>query len=315
MPTQCVRVSRHSASGIDEHAAALAGWEQRYIQLANAPFAGQLVHLEFADGLKLFRETTNLKISEYFVTPTRRVSLGFPLPGSAPVSVANQDARPGELIVFRAGEGYRLECRGAFDVIGVEFEDAYVSPLSESRDIVEILNHAAPVARALLSVITRLSSRCSGSGTIEIGQQISEDVKARCMRFIGQGSRRLETQTSASKARQAIVEQARAVIYARCQDALSVPEIARRLDVSTRTLEYSFRDVLETTPAAYMKIVKLHGARRELCNAPHSRRVTDIAADWGFWHFGRFASDYRKLFGELPSGTKNTKTLCGRDLD
>ena len=28
-----------------------------------------------------------------------------------------------------------------------------------------------------------------------------------------------------------------------------------------------------------------------------------IAADFGFWEFGRFSGQYRRLFGELPSET------------
>lgn len=36
---------------------------------------------------------------------------------------------------------------------------------------------------------------------------------------------------------------------------------------------------------------------------PSQVRVTDIANDWGFWHMGQFAADYRELFGELPSQT------------
>jgi AraC-like DNA-binding protein len=31
--------------------------------------------------------------------------------------------------------------------------------------------------------------------------------------------------------------------------------------------------------------------------------VTDAATAWGFWHFGHFSQEYKKLFGELPSDT------------
>jgi hypothetical protein len=29
----------------------------------------------------------------------------------------------------------------------------------------------------------------------------------------------------------------------------------------------------------------------------------DVANNWGFWYMGRFAADYRRQFGELPSVT------------
>ncbi|MFD2500918.1 hypothetical protein ACFSTI_21320 [Rhizorhabdus histidinilytica] len=31
--------------------------------------------------------------------------------------------------------------------------------------------------------------------------------------------------------------------------------------------------------------------------------MTEIACRWGFYQFGRFAAQYRRLFGELPSET------------
>ena len=32
-------------------------------------------------------------------------------------------------------------------------------------------------------------------------------------------------------------------------------------------------------------------------------KILNIANDWGFWHMGQFAADYKSLFGELPSET------------
>ena len=31
--------------------------------------------------------------------------------------------------------------------------------------------------------------------------------------------------------------------------------------------------------------------------------MSQIANDWGFYHLGKFAQDYRHLFGERPSVT------------
>jgi len=40
-----------------------------------------------------------------------------------------------------------------------------------------------------------------------------------------------------------------------------------------------------------------------LLAAPADTKITEVANDWGFWHLGRFASDYKRMFGELPSDT------------
>ena len=36
---------------------------------------------------------------------------------------------------------------------------------------------------------------------------------------------------------------------------------------------------------------------------PSQVNVTEVATRWGFFHLGRFASDYRARFGLLPSQT------------
>jgi AraC family ethanolamine operon transcriptional activator len=46
--------------------------------------------------------------------------------------------------------------------------------------------------------------------------------------------------------------------------------------------------------------VRLNGTRRAIKT---SASETEAATLWGFWHFGRFAQDYKVMFGEFPSGT------------
>jgi AraC-like DNA-binding protein len=48
----------------------------------------------------------------------------------------------------------------------------------------------------------------------------------------------------------------------------------------------------------------MHLARRALAVADaRAKTVTEIANDYGFGELGRFAVEYRKLFGESPSMT------------
>jgi AraC-like DNA-binding protein len=37
--------------------------------------------------------------------------------------------------------------------------------------------------------------------------------------------------------------------------------------------------------------------------APHHTNVSEIAMNAGFYHVARFAENYRRIFGELPSQT------------
>jgi AraC-like DNA-binding protein len=74
--------------------------------------------------------------------------------------------------------------------------------------------------------------------------------------------------------------------------------------VSERTLEYAFLDRFGLTPAAFIKARRLAAVRTELrCADPDRTRVGDVLGEFGFWHVGQFARDYRHAFGELPSDT------------
>ena len=57
-------------------------------------------------------------------------------------------------------------------------------------------------------------------------------------------------------------------------------------------------------PAQYLWLRRMNLARRALRLAdPGKTTVTAIATEFGFWELGRFAVQYRQLFGELPSAT------------
>jgi AraC family ethanolamine operon transcriptional activator len=104
--------------------------------------------------------------------------------------------------------------------------------------------------------------------------------------------------------REKAVRQAEAYVRENAREAPSVEELSRYTGASIRTLQYGFRQVLGISPKAYIKATRLNCVRRALAEGDAARiRVADVANEWGFWHMGSFAADYRKLFGELPSST------------
>lgn len=58
------------------------------------------------------------------------------------------------------------------------------------------------------------------------------------------------------------------------------------------------------SPARYLRMYRLTRARLELLDAdPGATTVKNVAYSLGFWELGRFAVEYKKLFGESPSQT------------
>ncbi len=85
-------------------------------------------------------------------------------------------------------------------------------------------------------------------------------------------------------------------------------ELCATANVSERTLQYAFQDIMGMSPLTYLHRLRLHRARDELRKAKSgSTTVTDVAMNWGFWHFGEFSRAYKNCFGELPSATLRRK--------
>lgn len=84
----------------------------------------------------------------------------------------------------------------------------------------------------------------------------------------------------------------------------TVAELCAACEVPRRTLNRAFQDSLGMGPATYLRRVRLNRARRALQEERvRPATVSGVAFKLGFWHLGRFAEQYKELFGESPHDT------------
>jgi len=85
---------------------------------------------------------------------------------------------------------------------------------------------------------------------------------------------------------------------------IRVSELTQTAEISERSLYRLFHERFSITPKAYLDKLRLNGVRLDLIKSSGSdTKIHHIANVWGFWHMGKFAADYKYLFGELPSET------------
>ncbi|ACM28741.1 AraC family transcriptional regulator [Agrobacterium rhizogenes] len=84
----------------------------------------------------------------------------------------------------------------------------------------------------------------------------------------------------------------------------TMQKVAEVAGVSIRSLEEGFRTFKGTTPAAFLRTMRLRAVREDLLDHSNRRSVQDICLKWGFFHFGRFSTVYRMTYGENPSDTR-----------
>jgi AraC-like DNA-binding protein len=117
-------------------------------------------------------------------------------------------------------------------------------------------------------------------------------------------SRDVRENTLAQAQHAVVMRRFRRVVEQNPEHPLYIPEICRRIGVSSRTLQASCHEHLGMGPKHYLLLRRMLLARRALRHAaPSTASVTEIATRYGFWQLGRFAVEYQSLFGERPSAT------------
>lgn len=301
----------------DEHAAALQAWDQTYNQLSPGAFMGALQQI-WLGNIHVFRETTNRAVTQSGLPTRDCFVIGVPLRMSDTALFGNQIVIPDSFFMFRATDGFSLRTPEFFDVIGIAIPEPDMAAALGSRleGEMRILLSGAPMVfmppkpalaefrRCLVSLFdpdclqppNRLADATYWRG-------LSDSVLGHLVNLL-QTALRAPPPTPSFPGRCRVVEQAVAFALARGAEPVTVGELCAKTRVSRRMLNYCFQDVLNTNPVHYLKAIRLNGVRRDLRQAdPVPGVIRDVAGRWGFWHFSRFASEYRSLFGELPSDT------------
>jgi len=99
------------------------------------------------------------------------------------------------------------------------------------------------------------------------------------------------------------VRQAEALMWARCDEPLTVNDVARAVGVGMRALQLAFRAHRGALPRVVLNRFRLERARARLLTPDPMTTVASVATISGFGHLGRFAAAYYARFGETPSHT------------
>lgn len=99
------------------------------------------------------------------------------------------------------------------------------------------------------------------------------------------------------------IRRAEELLRVRLAESVSMAELVRVSGLSARTLFRRFRKAHGMTPMQYLRHLRLERVRRDLLRGTAVTNVTEVLSRWGIVQFGRFAGEYRRRYGELPSET------------
>ena len=115
---------------------------------------------------------------------------------------------------------------------------------------------------------------------------------------------RLATSLPARSKGRDVARRARAFIDGHYREPIRMKDLCHETGLSIRTVQRCFRQYFGVTVTSYLKAVRLDAAHCDLVTANPSRdTVTRIALRNGCSHLGRFSSEFRERFGQLPRET------------
>lgn len=296
----------------DEHAHNLTNWEQSYDQMTPGHFHGALAELQLPQ-MQVFRESTSQAVRQSCcVWPD---AFWFGLADHAGQTRINGRLAGADTVMVRPGDcEFELVTPADYAIYGIVIRrEALLSAADQmgcrldwtQLASTEVMHVRDTVRQECLQTLSALLIEEGTGARHEVPQQA---VVSALLAMLDTS----EVDAAASNSfirRQRIVARARDYVLGHHDQVITVPELCERLYVSRRTLQYCFEDVLGMSPMHYLRMIRLNGARRHLrTNLSNSHTVRDVAADWGFWHFSQFSSDYRKLFGQCPSESLRQRT-------
>jgi AraC family ethanolamine operon transcriptional activator len=298
----------------DEHAQNLKEWQQTYDQISPGQFEGTLIDAWFG-GIQMFREITNQRVHESGSAWPAARSFAIPMAMDGCAHAGAQKLTEERVLTIAPDEGFDLRTSESFDVVGISVgvdELASLSQALEGCDVESLMQGTCLIAlppERMAELRTFLAS------AFEVIRNDSALLRHRQVQR-GLRSALLNTLLGAiSEARHVpvgwrevshrkVVESAKNYVLDRADEPVTVEELCKAVGVSRRSLQTCFHEVMGTNPVNYLRTMRLNAARRELRRHDgRTRNIADVAARWGFWHLSHFATDYRNLFGELPSNT------------
>jgi AraC family ethanolamine operon transcriptional activator len=292
---------------------AVRGGTIDHVQLAAGRFVGELLHAEIG-GRVVDYGAYNLPLLAHGGMPDDRIVLGFVASDAAEGNLNGETVRDGAVVVLVEGSElqYRLAPRTrwlGFQVsrdtleqtgVGLGTESCTLSRLDSGRQN-ELAGTVAAAADTLRAI-----AQCDANilTAARAGAIVVETLTAVFAATLADDDRSAQSRPMAPTRRLRIVKRTREYFEAHLANPIEITRLCSHAGASMRTIERAFVETCGANPKQMLTLMRMARARRALQTArPGQTTVARTAVDCGFFHLGRFSSNYAALYGEPPSAT------------
>jgi AraC-like DNA-binding protein len=250
----------------------------------------------------------------YYIEPggTNRIFLGFQTQAGPIQAYKGLELRMRDILCVRSGTSYHAKSSGAVALrsmslaerdIMVHGEAILGRGLTPVRDLVletPARGALAKLHRLHSSVTTLAEDAPSVLAHPEASRALEQAMIEAMIDCLGHGE--VEEDRAARRHHAAIMRRFDRVIEEHLDEPLYGHQLCKEVGASERTLRVCCQEHLGMGPKRYLLLRRMHLVRRALRqSAPSDTTVTELAMRYGFWQLGRFAVEYKALFGESPS--------------
>lgn len=298
----------------DVMAQGLPGWQVEAIQMGHGPFDGRMDLANFF-GFTFCQLTMNREVLVRGNHRPGTFGFGFPRIQAQPTSVSGRAMKSGQVISLGPDVMLDQVTNSNYHSIFVEIEQDVFLKNCAILTRQELNHHLSPI---ILTPPAALSQRVSlaiqriihfvllpshASHSELVLRRKTDALMAKLCQMILQAKDTSDIPLRIRN-RQAIFRAAEEFMNYHPDGSLSMMDLCKLLEVSERSVHYSFQETVGLSPMAYYRKKRLNMVRRHLKEIDRDTvHIANVARRFGFWHTGQFAIDYFRIFGELPSTT------------
>jgi len=299
----------------EEHALGLPQLNQQYLQTGPGRYDGYLQQFRLDDEVFVYRERLNVPIlQEGWVKKGCRM-FGIPVPLESRTTLYGR-AIGASIGHLASGGEFSTQSSGPSEHVGIVLGESTFATCAEylggiaslhwtDHRLLEVSPQARQhVAAGILGSLLALEGNPEALAFPAARMSARDDILERllCLLIDAEAPRRRVNVTQMTYSE--VVNRCREFVQANPTQPVGVLELCAQVRVSPRTLQTAFVEVAGVTPHVYLRAIRLSWVRKLLRQTSADRlQIKDAAARWGFVHMGRFAADYNRMFGYLPSET------------
>jgi AraC family transcriptional regulator, ethanolamine operon transcriptional activator len=304
---------------VEAQATSQPGHEQLYSQLTSGRFEGTLDSYVISPRVALFVEATNRSIRKQFSVLPEHLRIGFLVDEAGQFKCYGNGAQlgggdasvnlPMTPLDMHFGENYR----GSW--ITLDYEHVRRMMLEDKQPSrrpgrLQVADWAGGLFRDTLATaqqeLFKPGAPRPHASTVAAFEKFLFSIAAWTLSTALGYNGQVRRPNVAHRAQ--LLRKACEIIDGKLTDGLTMSELCWMIGTSRRTLENIFMEAFNVSPYQYVRTMRLNAIRKALLSAENaSISIGEVASRWGIWHLSRFAADYRSIFGELPSETRQSR--------